>query len=108
MTMRDGPVKGLELVDDLLKRGELAQYHLTHATRADFCRRLDRKADARVSYERALALTKQEPERRFLEKRRRDWAKPLPHPEPYDSSRVFTTVDFCPGQRLSYVTGGAS
>ncbi|MFZ3013904.1 MAG: RNA polymerase sigma factor [Nitrospira sp.] len=69
VAMRDGPAKGLELVDVLLERGELAQYHLAHAARADFCRRLDRKADARVSYQRALALAKQEPERRFLEKR---------------------------------------
>jgi RNA polymerase sigma-70 factor (ECF subfamily) len=69
IAMRDGPTKGLELVDALLERGELAQYHLAHATRADFCRRLNRKDEARVSYERALALAKQEPERRFLEKR---------------------------------------
>jgi RNA polymerase sigma-70 factor, ECF subfamily len=69
IAMRDGPAKGLALVDALLERGELAQYHLAHATRADFCRRLGRKADARASYERALALAKQEPERRFLEKR---------------------------------------
>ncbi len=67
--MRDGPAKGLELVDALLKRGKLAQYHLAHATRADFCRRLTKKTDARVSYQRALGLAKQEPERRFLEKR---------------------------------------
>jgi RNA polymerase sigma-70 factor (ECF subfamily) len=69
VAMRDGPAKGLELVDALLERGELAQYHLAHAARADFCRKLGRKIDARVSYERALALAKQEPERRFLEKR---------------------------------------
>lgn len=69
IAMRDGPTKGLELVDALLKRGELAQYHLAHAARADFCRRLGKFADARASYERALALAKQEPERRFLEKR---------------------------------------
>jgi RNA polymerase sigma-70 factor (ECF subfamily) len=69
VAMRDGPAKGLELVDALLERGELAQYHLAHATRADFCRRLGRNADARASYERALALVKQEPEQRFLEKR---------------------------------------
>lgn len=69
VAMRDGPAKGLELVDALLKRGELTQYHLAHATRADFCRRLGMNTEARVSYERALALTKQEPERRFLEKR---------------------------------------
>ena len=69
VAMRDGPAKGLELVDALLERGELAQYHLAHAARADFCRRLGRNADARASYERALALARQEPERRFLEKR---------------------------------------
>lgn len=69
VAMRDGPAKGLELVDALLKRGELAQYHLAYAARADFCRRLGRNADARASYERALAFVKQEPERRFLEKR---------------------------------------
>ncbi|MBH0193728.1 MAG: RNA polymerase sigma factor [Nitrospira sp.] len=72
IAMRDGPAKGLELVDALLERSELTQYHLAHATRADFCRRLDRKAEARVSYERALALARQEPERRFLEKRLRE------------------------------------
>lgn len=69
IAMRDGPTKGLELVDALLERGELAQYHLAHATRADFCRRLGKFADARASYQRALALAKQEPERRFLETR---------------------------------------
>jgi RNA polymerase sigma-70 factor, ECF subfamily len=69
IAMRDGLAKGLELVDVLLERGELAQYHLAHAARADFCRRLGKNADARTSYERALALAKQEPERRFLEKR---------------------------------------
>lgn len=69
IAMRDGPAKGLELVDALLQSGELSDYHLAHAARADFCRRLGRNADARTSYERALALAKQEPERRFLEKR---------------------------------------
>ncbi len=69
VAMRDGPEKGLELVDALLQRGELAQYHLAHAARADLCRRLGKKAEARASYERALALAKQEPESRFLEKR---------------------------------------
>jgi RNA polymerase sigma-70 factor (ECF subfamily) len=69
VAMRDGPAKGLELVDALLERGELAQYHLAHAARADLCRRLGNTLDARTSYQRALALTKQEPERRFLEKR---------------------------------------
>lgn len=69
VAMRDRPATGLELVDALLARGELAQYHLAHAARADLCRRLGKNADARVSYERALAFAKQEPERRFLEQR---------------------------------------
>lgn len=69
VAMHDGPATGLELVDALLTRGELAQYHLAHAARADFCRRLGRNADARVSYQRALAFAKQEPEQRFLRQR---------------------------------------
>lgn len=69
LAMRDGPLAGLELVDALLARGDLDDYRLAHATRAELCRRLDRKAEARESYERALALTQQEPERRLIEKR---------------------------------------
>ncbi|WHZ26053.1 MAG: RNA polymerase ECF-type sigma factor [Nitrospira sp.] len=69
IAMRDGPAKGLELVDELLEGGKLADYHLAHAARADLCRRLGKSSEARASYERALAFTKQEPERRFLEKR---------------------------------------
>jgi RNA polymerase sigma-70 factor (ECF subfamily) len=69
VAMRDGPAAGLTLVDAIMARGELGDYHLIHSARADFCRRLGQAADARISYERALALTKQEPERRFLEKR---------------------------------------
>jgi RNA polymerase sigma-70 factor (ECF subfamily) len=69
VAMRDGPAAGLTLVDGILGRGELADYRFAHAARADFCRRLGRTADARASYERALALTRQEPERRFLERR---------------------------------------
>ena len=69
VAMRDGPAAGLALVDAILARGELARYHLAHAARADLCRRLGRTAEARASYERALALAKQEPERRFLERR---------------------------------------
>ncbi|MBS0155323.1 MAG: RNA polymerase sigma factor [Nitrospira sp.] len=69
VAMRDGPAKGLALVDSLLENGTLAQYHLAHAARADLCRRLGKKTDARTSYERALALTKQEPEQRFLRQR---------------------------------------
>jgi len=69
VAMRDGPSAGLTLVDAILDRGDLQEYRLAHATRADFCRRLGRTADARASYVRALALTKLEPERRFLERR---------------------------------------
>jgi RNA polymerase sigma-70 factor (ECF subfamily) len=69
IAMRDGPAKGLELVDELLAGGELATYHLAYATRANLCRRLGKTTDARASYERALMLARQEPERRFLEKR---------------------------------------
>jgi RNA polymerase sigma-70 factor (ECF subfamily) len=69
VAMRDGPLAGLALIDAILGRGDLANYHLAHAARADLCRRLGRTAEARASYERALALTQQEPERRFLEQR---------------------------------------
>jgi RNA polymerase sigma-70 factor (ECF subfamily) len=69
VAMRDGPLAGLELIDAILARGDLANYHLAHSARADLCRRLGRTAEARASYERALALTRQEPERRFLERR---------------------------------------
>jgi len=60
---------GLALIDALLARGDLADYYLAHSARADLCRRLGRKVEARASYERALGLTRQEPERRFLEGR---------------------------------------
>jgi RNA polymerase sigma-70 factor, ECF subfamily len=69
VAMRDGPEAGLDLIDDILANGDLADYHLAHAARADLCRRLGRTADARESYELALDLAKQEPERRFLHKR---------------------------------------
>ena len=69
IAMRDGPAAGLAIIDALLGRGELKDYRLAHAARAELCRRLGRTADARVSFERALKLTKQEPERRFLERR---------------------------------------
>jgi RNA polymerase sigma-70 factor (ECF subfamily) len=72
IAMRDGPAAGLSMVDAILARGDLDEYHLAHSARADLCRRLGRIADARASYERALALTRQEPERRFLEKRLRE------------------------------------
>jgi len=69
IAMRDGPAAGLALVDAILARGDLAEYHLAHAARADLCRRLGAVAQARASYERAIALARQEPERRFLERR---------------------------------------
>lgn len=72
VAMRDGPAAGLALVDALLARGELQGYHLAHAARADLCRRLGRRADAAEAYRRALALARQEPERRFLERRLRE------------------------------------
>jgi RNA polymerase sigma-70 factor (ECF subfamily) len=72
VAMRDGPRAGLELIDAILARGELADYHLAHAARADLCRRLGRADDARDSYLRALSLARQEPERRFLERRLRE------------------------------------
>jgi RNA polymerase sigma-70 factor (ECF subfamily) len=69
VAMRDGPAAGLELIDAILARGELADYHLAHAARADLCRRLGRTGEARAAYEQALTLARQEPERRFLERR---------------------------------------
>jgi RNA polymerase sigma-70 factor, ECF subfamily len=69
IAMRDGPAAGLALVDEILDRGELMDYRLAHAARAELCRRLGRTADARASYQRALELTRQEPERRFIEAR---------------------------------------
>lgn len=69
IAMRDGPTAGLELIDEILARGELIDYALAHSARAELCRRLGRTEQARAAYERALALTHQEPERRFLERR---------------------------------------
>jgi RNA polymerase sigma-70 factor, ECF subfamily len=69
VAMRDGPEAGLAVVDAILGRGDLLEYRFAHAARADLCRRLGRTGEARASYERALALTRQEPERRFLERR---------------------------------------
>jgi RNA polymerase sigma-70 factor, ECF subfamily len=69
VAMRDGPEAGLALIDAILARGDLAEYHLAHSARAELCRRLGRTAEARASFERALSLTRQEPERRFLERR---------------------------------------
>jgi RNA polymerase sigma-70 factor (ECF subfamily) len=72
VAMRDGPSAGLQRIDAILARGDLADYHLAHAARADLCRRLGRTAEARESYRRALALARQEPERRFLDRRLRE------------------------------------
>lgn len=69
VAMHNGPEVGLVLIDALLARGELADYYLAHAARADLCRRLGREAEAKPSYERALSLVRLEPERRFLRKR---------------------------------------
>jgi RNA polymerase sigma-70 factor (ECF subfamily) len=69
VAMRDGPDAGLALIDAILARGDLADYHLAHGARADLCRKLGRTAEARASYEMALTLVRQEPERRFLERR---------------------------------------
>jgi RNA polymerase sigma-70 factor (ECF subfamily) len=67
--LRDGPAAGLALIDRILARGDLAEYHLAHAARADLCRRLGRAPEARASYQKALELSQQEPERRFLRRR---------------------------------------
>jgi len=69
VAMRDGPVAGLALIDAILARGDLAEYPLAHSARAELCRRAGRTGEARTSYMRALALTRQEPARRFLERR---------------------------------------
>ena len=69
VAMRDGPLAGLAFIDAILARGDLANYHLAHSARADLYRRLGRTAEARASYERALSLTQQEPEQRFLQRR---------------------------------------
>ena len=72
VAMCEGPEKGLRLIDDLLERGELVNYHLAHSARAELCRRLGRIREARTSYEKALSLVRQGPERRFLAGRLRE------------------------------------
>jgi RNA polymerase sigma-70 factor (ECF subfamily) len=72
VAMRDGPSVGLALIDAILARGDLDDYHLAHSARADLLRRLTRPTEARAAYGRALVLTRQEPERRFLERRLKD------------------------------------
>jgi len=81
VAMRDGPAAGLALIDAILARGDLADYHLAHAARADMCRRLGRASEARISYQRALGLAQQEPERRFLERRLGELADKGPRTE---------------------------
>jgi len=71
IAMCDGPEVGLTHIDAVLEQGELANYYLVHSARADLYRRLGRTAEARTSYEKALALTQQEPERQFLQERLR-------------------------------------
>jgi RNA polymerase sigma-70 factor, ECF subfamily len=72
VAMRDGPLAGLTLIDAILARGDLADYHLAHSARADLYRRLGKTAEARAAYEQAYRLAKLEPERRFLERRLRE------------------------------------
>ena len=69
VAMRDGPAAGITLIEAILARGELQDYHLAHAALADLCRRVAKFPEARVAYQRALGLARQEPERRFLERR---------------------------------------
>jgi RNA polymerase sigma-70 factor (ECF subfamily) len=69
VAMRDGSEAGLILIDQLLSQGELADYPLAHSARGDLCRRLGRTAEAIESYQRARGLTRQEPQRRFLDRR---------------------------------------
>jgi len=69
VAMRDGPAAGLALIEAILARGDLGDYHLAHAAQADLLRRLGKSAQARAAYERAIALARQDPERRFLQRR---------------------------------------
>ena len=72
VAMRDGPAAGLAIIDAILARGDLQDYQFAHSARADCCRRLGRAEDARDAYTRALELARQEPERRFLQRRLHD------------------------------------
>ncbi len=85
VAMCDGPAAGLALIEAMLAGGALSEYHLAHSARADLCRRLGRLDDAHASYARALALARQEPERRFLERRLRECLRP-PRGEPGPAS----------------------
>jgi len=86
VAMRDGPAAGLALIDAILERGDLVDYKLAHAARADLCRRLGRLSEARTSYERAIALTLQAAERRFLEGQLANLQSPAPASSPPSSS----------------------
>jgi RNA polymerase sigma-70 factor (ECF subfamily) len=77
VAMRDGPAAGLALIDDILGRGELPDYPPAHSARAELYRRLGRSPEAVESYRRALALTRQEPQRRFIEARLRELSPPI-------------------------------
>jgi RNA polymerase sigma-70 factor (ECF subfamily) len=77
ISKRDGPLAGLTLIEGILARGDLLDYHLAHAARAEFCRQLGRIEEARAAYERALELTQQVPERRFIEARIKALDRPL-------------------------------
>ena len=72
VAMRDGPEAGLRLIDAILTRGDLSDYHLVYSARAELCRRIGRNEDAKASYERALSLVHLEPEKRFLAKRMKE------------------------------------
>ncbi|MFL1504609.1 RNA polymerase sigma factor [Pseudomonas sp. O64] len=69
VAMRDGSLAGLQVVEGILQRGELQDYHLAHSARGEFCRQLGRIEEARAAYEKALSLTQQAPEKRFIERR---------------------------------------
>ena len=75
VAMRDGPSAGLALIDAILLRGDLGDYHLAHSARADMYRRLGRAKEARAAYKQALSLARQEPVRRFLDRRLRELAE---------------------------------
>jgi RNA polymerase sigma-70 factor (ECF subfamily) len=70
--MHKGPEAGLQQIDAILGRGKLNDYHLAHSARAELCRKIGRTNEARASWERALALAQQDPERRFIERKLRE------------------------------------
>ncbi|WLH83536.1 RNA polymerase sigma factor [Pseudomonas sp. FP2338] len=77
VAMGQGPLAGLQLVEGILQRGELLDYHLAHSARGEFCRQLGRVEEAREAYEKALSLTQQTPEKRFLERRLTELKSPI-------------------------------